>query len=491
MANIPTGKLAGKGRSAEASRPATQATGNVGASLGSTASGMPSHEQLLTVTELGNAATIVPMTPQQIAAHQAPTAPVIDPPSPSAQMLTVTPLPANATVRLMRPWEISAFAPPRPVRPEALVIGPMTSSESNNTCTVSVTVKGVPLDNPYVGAVVDCLKHHTGINNRVSHFAAKPTTDGCVEISFRSWTPFLVCLHERCCRDVGTLFKNLLELGVSAQDFRSLSSDDYIVAHLSSADWHCERSEHAVRPRGELVRLFLIAGYFDLAFPLLCDLAETCRETGSGDLLDTRSRKILTPEALRLVRNTDPITPKIFTQLVCNSFKDNPQFLKHRHCLVQAGRMLLRSISDPEFQSDVHSSLREKIFVAIGEFRRRCSKEEAEVLLQELLDLPADDRGELLLDPRAQRLLLIAFPTLVEVFEKIEANAYEVFLERMKTLEDCGIVFSGTIDPLEPVQIDATHVDSSTVDALLDLGEAAVMCAGRINWSTGVLQFLS
>jgi len=61
----------------------------------------------------------------------------------------------------------------------------------------------------------------------------------------------------------------------------------------------------------------------------------------------------------------------------------------------------------------------------------------------------------------------------------------------MKTLEDCGIVFSGTPLADAPVEIDGAHCDSYVIINLIELAEAAVMCAGRINWATGVMQFLS
>jgi hypothetical protein len=68
-----------------------QTTADVHASLGLTASSMPSHAQVLTITPLDNDATIIPMTPQQIAAYQAPTTPVLDAVTPPGQSLTVTP----------------------------------------------------------------------------------------------------------------------------------------------------------------------------------------------------------------------------------------------------------------------------------------------------------------------------------------------------------------------------------------------------------------
>jgi hypothetical protein len=267
------------------------------------------------------------------------------------------------------------------------------------------------------------------------------------------------------------------------------SRDDYVFAHLSNADWHCEQTEDAVRGRAQLVRYFLLTGHFGLAFPLICDLADVCNMTGMHHLLESRSREILPPDALVLIQNSYPITSKEFTDLAFKTLEQNPQFLKHRHCLVQGGRILLRSIADPLFQSDFHHAIRQKLFAAIGDFRKGCkTKEEAEALLQDLLD--QDNRGELLLDPRARRLLLIAFPSF-RVFEEIEGNAQEVFWDRVKALENQGIDFSGDELADKPVEINGPTVKSIVVDLLLDLAEAAVMCAGRINWAIGVLQLLS
>jgi hypothetical protein len=460
MSTIPTGTPAAKNQSSDTGQTtAPQRTGNPGnvpaIALVQNAQDMPSH----------------------------------------AQVLTVTTLPSNATVRLKMPWEISALAPPRPNRPESLIFGPMTSRQSGARVEYSFTVQGVTANSPFTGAIVRCFKHQAkgGVVCDFSHFRAKSRKDGSVEISFRANDfSFLGSYVDKLYLEVGNLFCNLHDLGVSEHDVKLFYRDDYIFAYLSKADWHCELTGDAIRQRGQFVRLFLITGHFDLAFRLICDLAEVCYKTGLHHVLESRSQEILPPIALSLILETFPITSKEFTDLTYKTLEQNPQFLKHRHCLVQAGRMLLRSILDPHFQSSFHNSIREKLFAAISDFRKGCeTQEEAEALLQDLLDLPDDLRGELLLDPRARRLLLITFPALIEVFEEIEGNAYQVFLGRMKVLEDRGIVFSGAPLTDEPVEINGTQFDSYIGYKLLDLAEAAVMCAGQINWATGVLQFLS
>lgn len=66
-----------------------------------------------------------------------------------------------------------------------------------------------------------------------------------------------------------------------------------------------------------------------------------------------------------------------------------------------------------------------------------------------------------------------------------------MFCDRRQRLEEAGVIFSGEeLNLEEPFQI-AGPIDDLTVDMLLDFAEAAVMCAGRIQYATGVLQFLS
>jgi len=512
---------------------------------------MPSHAQVLTVTPLEGGAEPVLMTQEQIGAYAAskpkekkaversvPERQQIvtkreeqkrlkrtdrssnlgalfsprqrsgsgDMPTP-AQTLTVTPMDNNASVvpmslpdiglhnpLLMRPDEISALAPPRPKQPELPAFGPMTSSDSGGI-EYKFEVQGVDTNSPCIKAILECLEYGSfeGDIKVFYDFKAKSTSGGSVEISFKAEDLMrdVKTIADELHTAVGNLFCNLHDLGVSERDFKFFPRKDFIFEHLSNADWHCEQTEDAVRGRAQLVRYFLLTGHFGLAFPLICDLADVCNMTGMHHLLESRSREILPPDALVLIQNSYPITSKEFTDLAFKTLGQNPQFLKHRYCLVQAGRILLRSISDPLFQSDFHHATRQKLFAAIGDyFRKGCkTKEEAEALLQDLLDLPEDDRGELLLDPRARRLLLIAFPSF-RVFEEIEGNAQEVFWDRKKALENQGIDFSGDELADKPVEINGLRI-KPFVNLLLDLAEAAVMCAGRINWAIGVLQCLS
>jgi len=421
------------------------------------------------------------MTPQQIAAYEAP------PIMPPGQSLTITTLPSNANIRLMQPSEISALAPPRPNRPESLVFRPMTSHRSGTRITYKFTVRGIPADGQFTHWIVKQLKFLTeGEVCGCSSFKRESKKDGSTEISFKAND---LSLSERVAQSsyigVSNLFRNLFDLGVSVHDI-GLSCEDAICADLSWNSWHCERSEDSITRRAGLIGLILNTGYFDLAFPLICDLRKACNETGLHHLASAR---LCPPGALKLIRHAYQITSKEFTELIFETLEESPQLLTRRHSLAQAGRMLLRSMTDPAFQSEFHDQFRRKVFAAIGDFRKRCSKAEAEALLQDLLDMPSDDRGELLLDPRVRQLMLMGFPDLRDLFETIDGNAYEVFLDRRKTLEDCGIVFSGNFG--QPVEINGAYFDSDAVYNLLDLAEAAVLCAGKIDCATGVLLFLS
>jgi hypothetical protein len=144
MSTIPTGTPVATNQ-ADQTMPA-QSTGNAGnvpeISLSQNAHAIPSHAQVLTVTPLDSTATIVPMTPQQIAAYEAPSI------TPPGQSLTITRLPSNANIRLMRPWEISALAPPMLKQPTALAFGPLTSCGSGGT-EYKFEMQGVDINSPY------------------------------------------------------------------------------------------------------------------------------------------------------------------------------------------------------------------------------------------------------------------------------------------------------------------------------------------------------
>ena len=484
MTHTPTGTPPIRGRSVDTgqvkSPPQTTGKGEA-RSLGQAAPAMSSHAQLLTVTPLNNDATIVPMTPQQIAAHQAPTAPVSEAMAPQSQPVTFPP-------RLMTSSEIDALGPRRPKKPESLSFYRMTSSRTDEMITFKFTVRGVDADSPFTRGIIERLKSMTeGKFCGFSTFTAVSKKGGGVEISFKAQC---LSLSDRIAhvsyRDVSTLFENLFDLGISVHDV-GLSRNDAICAQLSSQSWHCIRSASAITPRAELIGHLLTTGYFDLAFRLICDLTEACNGSASHHLLG--STKLRQLGALELIVFPNRNISKGFVEMVFKILKENPELLKHRHSLAQAGRMLLRSIADPDFQSDSHADLRKKVFAAIGDFRKRRSQKEAEALLQDLLDMPSGDRGELLLDPRVRQLLLIAFPDLHSLFEKIEANAYEVFLDRVKPLENCGLAFAGNFG--QPVEIIGTHFDSYAIYNLLELAEAAVLCAGQIDCATGVLLTLS
>jgi hypothetical protein len=431
---------------------------------------MPTPAQLLTVTPLDNNATVVPMNLPDIRLHN----------------------------HLLTQSEISTLAPRGPKRPESLDFGPITSDRSGTRIIYRFIVKGIAADSPFTDAIVGCFKHQNHqieyLFSNFSSFKAKSTKDGSVEISFKSddFSSAAPTIAHNLYLGVGNLFHHLHDLGVSEHDAIVWCRNDLIFANLSNADWHCENRADAIIQRGNLVRLLLLTGFFDLAFPLICDWADACHMTGMHHLFESRwYRQILPPNASALISNKYPITSKDFTDLAFKTLEENPQFLKCRHCLVQAGRLLLRSISDPDFQSDFHHTIRQRLFAAIGDFRMGCkTKEEAEALLRDLLDLPDDDRGELLLDLRARRLLLIAFPNF-RLFEEIEGNAQEVFWDRIKALEDQGLVFSGNALANEPVEINGPTITPVVVNMLIGLAEAAVRCAGRINWAIGVLQFLS
>jgi hypothetical protein len=154
----------------------------------------------------------------------------------------------------------------------------------------------------------------------------------------------------------------------------------------------------------------------------------------------------------------------------------------------RAGAMVLQDIATIDNNSSELEPYQIFVFEAIAS--KVIFDEHA---LEKLLDLPGIVPGDLFQNPKARKLLLIAFPDLrKKVFEPIEGRAYDVFCDRRQRLEDEGVVFSGgELDWEKPFEIIAGPIDASTVDKLLDLAEAAVLCAGRIQYAAGVLQFLS
>jgi len=417
---------------------------------------MATPEQSLTITPLDNGVTVIPMTQQQIKLYS----------------------------RLLTPCEVSALAPPTPKRPESLEFSRMAIHRSGDNLLCSFQLQGIAMNSPLTTTILQFLDQRAAEGRLTGYSRSEPELmeDGNLEVRFTAkdiWDATVIANNVY----MGTrnLFTNFRDLGVSEHDCTILCREETVCRNLSRDDWYGTRD--GIQERAKFIRVLLVIGKFDLAFPLLRDLAHVCHQTKSYHLVE----EILLPNALALIRDKYPITSREFTELAFSTLNEYPLILNPR--LAQIGRMLLPSILDPDFQTDFHNDIREGIFTAIRDFRKGCgTKEEADALLQNLLDLPDDIRGELLLDPRARRLLLIA--GLRSLFEEIEGNAYEVFLDRLEALQIEGIVFSGNALADEPVQISGAHINW-VVSALFDLAEAAVMCAGRINWATGVLQFLS
>jgi hypothetical protein len=403
---------------------------------------------------------------------------------------TVTPLPGNATVRLMSWSEISALAPPRPKRPKSLEFGPLTSCHSESTVRCSFTVKGVAEDSPFINVIWNIFVHAYATACTCS---SRATKEGGVELCFEAHKcqslhgkayefPSVTEPYDLACN----LLRNALALGASEHDAEVLSQRD-VFAELSKDDWTCQRTLTGIRDRGLLVKRLLAAGHFELAFHLVCDLADASRIAGSYALA------FETPEIHALIEGGYPITLREFTHLACQAIHENPNLLLFAHCPVQAGRMLLCSSLDPDFNAACNQTVQDEVFAAIANFRMRRSRiKGANALLQDLFDLPDDVRSEVLIDPTTRRQLLMAFPALEKVTAQIEGNAIDVISDRMKQLQRRGIIFPDQF-PFgnHPVEIVGAVVDSASIDLLLELGEVAVLCTGYVNWATGVLQFLS
>jgi hypothetical protein len=420
---------------------------------------MATPEQSLTITPLDNGVIVVPMTQQQIKLHS----------------------------RLLTPSEVSALAPPRPKRPESLEFGPMTTHHSGDNLLYSFRLRGVPVNSPLTTTILQILDQQ--LKPKLIDYSRsdpKLMEDGDLEISLTAKNFYgTTTIAENVYTGARYLFSKFRDLEVSERDCTILGRCEHIFRNLSREDW--DRTRQGIVDRALFIRGLLIIGEFHLAFPLLRDLADVCHQTKFRYLLEGEFGAEWAAIGLSLIRDKYPITSRELTELAFERLKEYPLMRDRR--LAQAGWMLLPSILDPDFQTDFHNAIREELFTAIRDLRKECGTEEADALLQDLLDLPNDVRGELLLDPRARRLLLMA-GLRRSLLEEIEGNAYEVFVDRREALEIEGIVFSGNALADEPVQISGAHIEW-VVSGLFDLAEAAVMCAGQINWATGVLQFLS
>jgi hypothetical protein len=220
-----------------------------------------------------------------------------------------------------------------------------------------------------------------------------------------------------------------------------------------------------------------------------------------GQLLDAfigPTPLLLLDKKIRGMVDSGDQRARVFTTEICAALKETVCApIEEWDCAVQAARMVLREtlVVSETYVPEPDRSL---IFVQLGFYaigKGSSMKEECTALLQELLEVFSDEeRGQLLRTPKVRKLLLISFPMLGAVFEEIEKNDTDFFLYRRQEL---GEIFDfkdnwavdGAVE-ITPKNPDG-KIDAATIDALFDLAEVALRCAGRAQWATGVLSFLA
>ena len=103
-------------------------------------------------------------------------------------------------------------------------------------------------------------------------------------------------------------------------------------------------------------------------------------------------------------------------------------------------------------------------------------------MLRRLLDLPGVDRGDLFRNPKARKLLVGAFPELLETdgpLCAVERHYQEIFAKRQKRLQE-KFCFGGTPEQLEILaRSPYTIISPRSVDLFLDFADAATYWPDR------------
>ncbi len=382
---------------------------------------------------------------------------------------TITTLPENSTISILTPEQMSTLGPPIPERPK-VEFGELTSSSWDFPKIVySATLAGVEPLSRLAVAICRRLSHELG---GASPVAPTECAEG-IKISFED---LVASRATGSYRRLGDFITNLQALGVGTNDIAYLIELDSVWQDLAArTPWHFYGSRER---RKECIKALMSYGLFQPALLLLSDFMKV-------------DASIIKDFALPFVQNELKLSTfveikgddlRALKSLVCC---DLSMRLNH---FTRAGAMVLQDIATIDNNSSELEPYQIFVFEAIAS--KVIFDEHA---LEKLLDLPGIVPGDLFQNPKARKLLLIAFPDLrKKVFEPIEGRAYDVFCDRRQRLEDEGVVFSGgELDWEKPFEIIAGPIDASTVDKLLDLAEAAVLCAGRIQYAAGVLQFLS
>jgi len=221
-----------------------------------------------------------------------------------------------------------------------------------------------------------------------------------------------------------------------------------------------------------LIDDFLANEHCEIAYELICDLSTALDRR--PDLLDLETRDLCA------LRDLSKFTIKLST---------DERLGKYPHFTGQVGKMMLRELlansDDPSTIADHHLALFRRLQTCMNGI-------DGEVIARELLDFPEAELAALMRNDKARHLLrMTRYPALADRFAKIEGEANELILRRLKALQKRDLAFSNFEGDVPLAIIPLRSVRRGTVNRLLDLAEAAVLTTGLVNWSVGVLQFLS
>jgi hypothetical protein len=296
-------------------------------------------------------------------------------------------------------------------------------------------------------------------------------------------------VRRRACRvfDLAlTVFLNLQDLGL-LNDVHGLHNDIYMHQGLFRGSWRCSPGDESTFKQSFCISRLLQVQYYEAAYMMLADVLSVDKQ--NANFKPFLLHKAVDRNASGCLQNSDYEQLDHFVGLLCLDKRVG----KSKEFAVAIGRIVLRELLSSHDNASALKVHHVILFERLAERRRRCWPSVARDLLRELLDLSDADRASLFRSPKARKLLLIAFPELRAVFEQIERQDYQVFCDRRQKLkDDHGFHFSCDVMIDEPMNITCDGLlDSAAVDRLLDLAEAAAMCAGLIGWATGALRFLS
>jgi hypothetical protein len=430
--------------------------------------------------------------------------------------LTVTPLPSNPPIVLMTPEEIGAvestgqesdtvaplsceqidaLLPDRPNRRE-IAFGPLDygPSADGKFLEFEFTLEGLLEDDLLTLNVWGLFRRE--LKNQAFVFSDPKVRSGGngAVIAFKGAVTSKKTDIEPMCKEMlkhvfhvfdltHNVFMNLQDLGIVHTE-QGVYIDPYAMSYLRHPSWRCSSSTDNPWGRFRSMQSLLSRGYYEAGVRVLSDLLSVCDQPF---LASNTLHFYVNLGAPASEQTGDSAQLDHFVRLLCL----DERILSSWEFKCQVGRIVLRELVTRENNASALKLHHVILFERFAEFQKS-SPDFATALLRELLDLPTADRVSLFRSPKARKLLLIAFPKeLWAVFEKIEERAYEVFCDRREKLEKAGVKFSGKPLNYNSIDIiDDSPIGDWTVDTMLDLAEAAVMCAGRIQWAVGVLQFL-